>query len=121
MIVHVGGKRKHGRYLLVRQRVEFPGDKRDCYDVGLQTANPTEPSNEPSNLGMLTWIENQQNNTPLHDDNDKMDTNLIDLNAKPRRIHGQSSNNQEQGMEFLSGGNNESASVVPVGLFKRES
>ncbi|XP_021908309.1 B-box zinc finger protein 19-like [Carica papaya] len=27
MIVHVGGKRTHGRYLLLRQRVEFPGDK----------------------------------------------------------------------------------------------
>ncbi|PNT65006.1 hypothetical protein BRADI_4g35950v3 [Brachypodium distachyon] len=27
MAVHVGGKRTHGRYLLLRQRVEFPGDK----------------------------------------------------------------------------------------------
>ncbi|CAN6555270.1 unnamed protein product [Malus baccata var. baccata] len=37
MIVHVGGKRTHGRYLLFRQRVEFPGNKLGrSEELGLQ-------------------------------------------------------------------------------------
>jgi len=128
MIVHVGGKRKHKRYLLLKQRVEFPGDKSGCYDdLGLQTTDPAEASKEPNNPSTLTRTENQQNHRipPLQDNNKsvgggRMDTKLIDLNAKPQRIHGQASNNQEQGMDFLSGSNHESASVVPVGSFKRE-
>ncbi|KAE8672643.1 B-box zinc finger protein 18 [Hibiscus syriacus] len=75
MIVHVGGKRTHGRYLLLRQRVEFPGDK-------------------PA-------VENQQNDKAslvqgINADADghlEMDTEMIDLNMKPHRIHEQASNN----------------------------
>ena len=85
-----------------------------------------------------------ENNT--HGDG-KMDNKLIDLNARPQRVHGQTSNNQvfifqclgwslvfyffafkhwpafmlvEQSMDVHSGTNHESESVVPVGSFKRE-
>ncbi|KAM7470838.1 hypothetical protein LguiA_009021 [Lonicera macranthoides] len=121
MIVHVGGKRKHGRYLLLRQRVEFPGDKSGCYDdLGLQTADPVEArkeSNQPSTLAMTV---NQQNHRIPAVPDHKTD-GLIDLNAKPQCIRGQASNNQEQGRYVPSGSNHESASVVPVGSFKRET
>ncbi|KAG4160526.1 hypothetical protein ERO13_D01G003300v2 [Gossypium hirsutum] len=43
MIVHVGGKRTHGRYLLLRQRVEFPGDKpAHLEELGLQPVDPND-------------------------------------------------------------------------------
>lgn len=95
----------------------------------------------------------------------KIENKLIDLNARPQRIHGQNSTNQvypfpltimfvffslwlhihmhakkcsfmheiyilkkllgfvclkEQGIDVMSSSNHESASVVPVGSFKRE-
>ncbi|XP_008440796.1 B-box zinc finger protein 19-like isoform X2 [Cucumis melo] len=40
VIVHVGGKRMHKRYLRLRQRVEFPGDKRN--DGKDQNVKPME-------------------------------------------------------------------------------
>ena len=83
VIVHVGGKKTHGRYLLLRQRVEFPGD------------TSVEPSENGRGQNQLTIGENQQNHkvSPFKTDSTKM----IDLNMKPpHRIHGQASNNQEQ-------------------------
>ncbi|XP_039035364.1 B-box zinc finger protein 19-like isoform X1 [Hibiscus syriacus] len=90
MIVHVGGKRTHGRYLLLRQRVEFPGDKPG--NIG----NPT--SQRCQNQAA---VENQQNDKAslvqgINADADghlEMDTEMIDLNMKPHRIHEQASNN----------------------------
>uniref|UniRef100_A0A5B7AE50 Putative B-box zinc finger protein 19 n=1 Tax=Davidia involucrata TaxID=16924 RepID=A0A5B7AE50_DAVIN len=127
MIVHVGGKRTHGRYLVLRQRVEFPGDKPGRFDeLGLQPVYPGEVRREQNQPPRPTMRENQQNHrvsaVPVPDTNidgcGKMDNKMIDLNSRPQRIHGQSSNNQ--GMDVLSGTNNESASVVPVGSFERE-
>ncbi|MBA0793762.1 hypothetical protein Gohar_018146 [Gossypium harknessii] len=83
VIVHVGGKKTHGRYLLLRQRVEFPGD------------TSVEPSENGRGQNQLTIGENQQNHkvSPFKTDSTKM----IDLNMKPpHRIHGQASNNQVQ-------------------------
>ncbi|KAK3029054.1 hypothetical protein RJ639_040106 [Escallonia herrerae] len=129
MIVHVGGKRTHGRYLLLRQRVEFPGDKTGRYDeLGMQPADSGEARRGPTHPFKLSTRENHQNHrvSPvpmLENDTDgdgKMDSKLIDLNARPQRILGQTSNNQEQGMDVLSGSNHESASVVPAGSFKTE-
>ncbi|KAK9286699.1 hypothetical protein L1049_015102 [Liquidambar formosana] len=129
MIVHVGGKRTHGRYLLLRQRVEFPGDKPGrLEEPGLQPTGPSEVRKEQNQPLRLTVRENQQNHrvspVPMLDFNNavdgKMDNEMIDLNAKPQRIHGQASNNQDHGMDVLSGSNNESASMVPDGSFKRE-
>ncbi|XP_027179449.1 B-box zinc finger protein 19-like isoform X2 [Coffea eugenioides] len=74
MIVHVGGKRTHARYLLLRQRVEFPGDK---------PARLEEPA---------TQTLDQDGSTDGHA---QVETQMIDLNMKPNRLHGQASNNQE--------------------------
>ncbi|KAM7479361.1 hypothetical protein LguiA_027574 [Lonicera macranthoides] len=130
MIVHVGGKRKHGRYLMLRQRIEFPGDKSGCNnDLGLQRVDTGEASRELNNSSKLTVAENQQNQrvspVPILDNNSdggcRMDTKMIDLNARPHRMHERASNNQDQGADaVVNGSNNESASVVPVGYFQRE-
>ncbi|XP_034684594.1 B-box zinc finger protein 19-like isoform X1 [Vitis riparia] len=104
MIVHVGGKRTHGRYLLLRQRVEFPGDKSgNLEDPALLPMEPGENRRGQNQSSKPTVVENQQNRrvspVPTMDANAdghaKMDTKLIDLNMKPHRIHGQASNNQE--------------------------
>jgi len=129
MIVHVGGKRKHGRYLMLRQRIEFPGDKSGSYEeLGFQAG---EASREPNNSSKLTVAENQQNQrisqVPILDNNSdggcRMDSNMIDLNARPHRMmHEQASNNQEHGVDVVvSCSNNESVSVVPNGYFQRET
>ncbi|KAK6946343.1 B-box-type zinc finger [Dillenia turbinata] len=128
LIVHVEGKRTHRRYLLLRQRVEFPGDKPEhLEELGLPWNENVKVQREQSQHPNLTMRENQQNHraspVPILDadaDGDKIDNKLIDLNARPLRIQGQSSNNQEQGMDDTSGTNNESASVVPVASFKRD-
>ncbi|XP_044509344.1 B-box zinc finger protein 19-like isoform X3 [Mangifera indica] len=127
MTVHVGGKRTHGRYLLLRQRVEFPGDKLGrLEELALQTIDPSKVRRDQIQPLKLMARESQQNHrasvAPMLDgdaDGDGMvDNKLIDLNARPQR--GQTSNNQEQGMDVLSGSNHESPGVVPVGSFKRE-
>lgn len=127
MIVHVGGKRTHGRYLLLRQRVEFPGDKPGrLEELRLQSGEPGEARREQNWPPMMTLRETQPNHmassVPMLENNThgdgKMDNKLIDLNARPQRVHGQTSNNQC--MDVHSGTNHESESVVPVGSFKRE-
>ncbi|XP_021285670.1 B-box zinc finger protein 18 isoform X3 [Herrania umbratica] len=103
MIVHVGGKRTHGRYLLLRQRVEFPGDKPGRLDeLGLQTLDRNEVRKDKNQQQpKLAARENQQNHrgspVPVLDgssDGDGKGNKLIDLNAKPQRAHGQASTNQ---------------------------
>ncbi|GAV75898.1 zf-B_box domain-containing protein [Cephalotus follicularis] len=103
MIVHVGGKRTHGRYLLLRQRVQFPGDKPGVLeDPASQPMDPGDTRRGLNQLPKLTTGENQQNHrvSPVQvpdgdaDGHTKMDSKMIDLNMKPHRIHGQSSNNQ---------------------------
>ncbi|XP_038882861.1 B-box zinc finger protein 18-like isoform X2 [Benincasa hispida] len=43
VIVHVGGKRMHKRYLRLRQRVEFPGDKQnDVKDLNVKPMEQVE-------------------------------------------------------------------------------
>jgi hypothetical protein len=104
MIVHVGGKRTHKRYLLLRQRVEFPGDKL----VGKEDATTT-----PMDVGVnkqngnqsrqCSGGDNQQNqkvpsipaSVGIADGHVKKDAKMIDLNMKPHRLHGQASNYQE--------------------------
>ncbi|KAK6916644.1 B-box-type zinc finger [Dillenia turbinata] len=128
MIVHVGGKRTHGRYLLLRQRVEFPGDKPGrLEELGLPLNEHGRVQREQSQHPNLTMRENQQNlwASPVlvldaNADGDKIDNKLIDLNARPLRIQGQASNNQGQGMDVMSGTNHEPAGIVPVASFKRD-
>ncbi|KDP27641.1 hypothetical protein JCGZ_19646 [Jatropha curcas] len=127
MIVHVGGKRTHGRYLLFRQRVEFPGDKPGHLDeLGQQQLDQNDTRRDQNQPPILTLRENKQNHgassiTMMENNIDgdgKIDNKLIDLNARPQRVHGQNSTNQA--IDVMSGNNHESASVVPVGSFKRE-
>ncbi|XWS42145.1 hypothetical protein CRYUN_Cryun17cG0143200 [Craigia yunnanensis] len=103
MNVHVGGKRTHGRYLLLRQRVEFPGNKPGIIeDPASQPVDPSETRRGQNQPAKPTVGENQQNHqvSPLQgadanaDGHLKMDCKMIDLNMKPHRIHGQASNNQ---------------------------
>ncbi|XP_043713755.1 B-box zinc finger protein 19-like [Telopea speciosissima] len=128
MIVHVGGKRMHGRYLLLRQRVEFPGDKPGKFEeLALQPMDQGQNRRELNQPPKLTMRENLQNHrvsTPVlnvdTDNHGKMDTKMFDLNARPNRVHGQASNSQAHGVDVLSDNNHE-ASVVPVGSFERET
>ncbi|XP_021274064.1 B-box zinc finger protein 18-like isoform X2 [Herrania umbratica] len=105
MIVHVGGKRTHARYLIFRQRVEFPGDKPgNVEDPASQPVDPGETRRGQNQPAKPTVGESQQNHKVSSvqvvdanaDGHVKMDTKMIDLNMKPHRIHGQASNNQEQ-------------------------
>ncbi|CAH2061620.1 unnamed protein product, partial [Thlaspi arvense] len=76
MVVHVGGKRTHRRFLLLRQRIEFPGDKPNHADeLGLRRPNGQES-------------------------NGNGDHNMIDLNSNPQRPHEEpGSDHQEQGID----------------------
>ncbi|MED6174044.1 hypothetical protein PIB30_065174 [Stylosanthes scabra] len=53
------------------------------------------------------------------DQNGKMDKKLFDLNTRPQRINGSTSNNLDK--EILGGNNHDSIGVVPVELFKQEA
>ncbi|KAL3843406.1 hypothetical protein ACJIZ3_000809 [Penstemon smallii] len=86
------------------------------------------PGSQRGNLGENTMEtnENQQNHRVSPNANNinslgNMDNNLIDLNSRPQRMHGQGLNNQERG-DPLVANNHEYESVVPDGYyFKRES
>ncbi|KAF8118365.1 hypothetical protein N665_0005s0131 [Sinapis alba] len=108
MVVHVGGKRTHRRFLLLRQRIEFPGDK----------------PNHADDLGLRCKEANRQNISSSgrgQESNGNGDHNMIDLNSNPQRVHEPGSNHQEQGIDVNSTNNHEPVGVVPVGAFKRES
>ncbi|PHT93528.1 B-box zinc finger protein 19 [Capsicum annuum] len=103
MIVHVGGKRTHGRYLLIRQRIEFPGDKLGpSNELGLPSTEQGDGRREPAQPFKLPMIDNHQPNREIAmaglennvNNSVKMENELIDLNSRPQRIHGQTSNNQ---------------------------
>ncbi|CAN6482538.1 unnamed protein product [Victoria cruziana] len=100
MIVHVGGKRTHERYLVLRQRVEFPRDQQNPLDD--QTLQPTEilerkrgqkqvaqPAIPVSVEGPKEKIHNNHRapTIPANDtnivENKKLDSKMIDLNARP--------------------------------------
>ncbi|XP_050230928.1 B-box zinc finger protein 18-like isoform X2 [Mercurialis annua] len=102
MIVHVGGKRTHRRYLLLRQRVEFPGDKADRLDeLRQQALDQNDVRRDQIQPLRLTMGENNQNHrtSPVMMEENNADAdgkidNKFDLNARPQRIIGQNSTNQ---------------------------
>lgn len=117
MIVHVGGKRTHGRYLLLRQRVEFPGDKQGHVDDAvMQSRDQGEIRKDQNYVGKPMMKDKMQNNkvpaaaVPFlganNDDHGKIDAKMIDLNTRPYRSLGQASNSRSQGMDHMSGSNN---------------
>jgi hypothetical protein len=126
MAVHVGGKRTHGRYLLLRQRVEFPGDKPGHMDdVAMQQMDTENPRDQ--NKAHLVAKEQMVNNHNASDDpasdgncngQGNIDSKMFDLNMRPARIHGQGSSSQTQGAD-LSLNNHDSSGVVPTCNFER--
>ncbi|KAK4411586.1 B-box zinc finger protein 19 [Sesamum angolense] len=95
MMVHVGGKRTHRRYLLLRQRVKFPGDKPGLTgDPAMQPPDTAENKRENSQTRKPMVRDDQLNHTvspvaKLDTDADipsKMDSGMIDLNIKPHQL-----------------------------------
>ncbi|XWS29226.1 hypothetical protein CRYUN_Cryun24cG0010100 [Craigia yunnanensis] len=77
MIVHVGGKRTHGRYLLLRQR--FPGNKPGIIeDPASQRVDPRETRRGQNQPAKPTVGENQQDHkvSPVHGTDDNTDGHL---------------------------------------------
>ncbi|KAF5186142.1 B-box zinc finger protein [Thalictrum thalictroides] len=125
MIVHVGGKRTHGRYLLLRQRIQFPGDKASpIEEQGMQPIDAGEIRREPNEPPKLATKENRWV-SPFPEPNAKnevhrnIEKNMIDLNANPNRTHGEASNDKE--MDTTNRSSHESADVVLYGSFDREA
>ncbi|CAM0952587.1 unnamed protein product [Alopecurus aequalis] len=126
MAVHVGGKRTHGRYLLLRQRVEFPGDKPGHMDdVAMQQMDTENPRDQ--NKAHLVAKDLMVNNGNGSDDpasngnsngQGNIDSKMFDLNMKPARNHGQGSSSQTQGADH-SLNNHDSSGVVPTCNFER--
>ncbi|KAJ3692747.1 hypothetical protein LUZ60_011842 [Juncus effusus] len=112
MIVHVDGKRTHGRYLLLRQRVEFPGDKGQIDGLIMQTKELNENNSDP-NQNQVSKIMNHNadmaidgngntnnninNINYINDAKANIDSKMIDLNMRPAHLVGQSSIIQTQG------------------------
>ncbi|KAF5944629.1 hypothetical protein HYC85_018706 [Camellia sinensis] len=102
MIVHVGGKRTHERYIVLRQRIQFPRDKPGRME------DPTENRRgENQQLGLMMG-ENQQNHrvpesatNAIADGHANTKTNMMDLNMQPHQIHEQASNNQIDDLHFV--------------------
>lgn len=129
MTVHVGGKRTHGRHLILRQRVEFPGDKPGHMDdVAMQQKDPENRRDQKKAAHSVTkeQMANHHNvsDDPASygncDDQGNIDSKMIDLNMRPLRTHGQGSNSQTQGVD-LSVNNHESPGAVPTCNFERDS
>ncbi|XP_057421065.1 B-box zinc finger protein 18-like [Lotus japonicus] len=97
IIVHVGGKRTHGRYLLFRQRIEFPGDKPGHAESPVShPLNPGGTKRGANPLPQMKLGEIQQNHrmVPSSEADAMRETKMIDLNMKPHKIDEQTSNNQ---------------------------
>ncbi|KAG6410841.1 hypothetical protein SASPL_128911 [Salvia splendens] len=130
MIVHVGGKRTHGRYLLLRQRVEFPGDKPgsgSSDEPGSHRLNlggaKREPSHKPTLGGNEDVVNHRVSADPTPDNNTENDGNMenmfIDLNSRPQRMRGRPPTHQGR-RDGLGDSNHQSESVVPDGYLKTE-
>ncbi|CAD5184786.1 B-box zinc finger protein 19-like isoform X1 [Musa acuminata AAA Group] len=127
MIVHVGGKRTHGRYLLLRQRVEFPGDKPGhIEDLTTKAKDPVEHRRDHTMIMREKMKSHRLPADPSSDaSNDRdgnIDSKMIDLNTRPVRNHGQSSTTQAQNMDPSRDNNHDSpgVGVVPTGHFQSD-
>ncbi|XP_039822899.1 B-box zinc finger protein 18-like isoform X2 [Panicum virgatum] len=130
MTVHVGGKRTHGRYLLLRQSVEFPGDKLGHMDddVAMQSKDPENQIDQkkPPHSAIKEQMANHHSSSddPASDGNcdDQLNLNskMIDLNMRPVRTNGQGSNSQTQGVD-VSMNNHDSPGVVPTSNYEGDA
>lgn len=96
MIVHVGGKRTHRRYLMLRQRVEFPTDRPGQFE------DPASRSRDQvqTTRGENTDLQNHRDPSgPVVDTrpsiNEPAEGKMFDLNIKPYRLPENHSNNQQ--------------------------
>ncbi|KAG2636359.1 B-box zinc finger protein 19-like isoform X1 [Panicum virgatum] len=132
MTVHVGGKRSHGRYLLLRQSVEFPGDKLGHMDddVAMQSKDPENQIDQtkPSHSATKEQRANHNNSSddPASDgncdDQGNINSKMIDLNMRPARTDGQGSNSQIQTHGVvLSVNNHDSPGVVPTSNYEGDA
>lgn len=121
MTAHVGGKRAHGRYLLLRQRVEVPSKKPGpglLEEAGSQSINHSEVKREELQPPKFTQRESRENQEtssfPVLDSNtdadSKINNKMIDLNATPDWTHEQAINNQDRGVD------DDSTSLAPTGI-----
>ncbi|CAI0378351.1 unnamed protein product [Linum tenue] len=107
MSVHVGGKRTHGRYLLLRQRVEFPGDKPGHVEDDVMR----DQMPPPKFMKPVTQQDRRVSPAPVAENNNSvgrngtMENNLFDLNSSPRRTNGKDPTNQGQGGNVANGAN----------------
>ncbi|KAL5976535.1 hypothetical protein ACLOJK_020868 [Asimina triloba] len=83
--------------------IQFPGNKpASCEDLALQPADAVETRQEQNHRAKWAIGGNQQNhkivtlpNPDVNINNHRrMDSNMIDLNARPQRVHEQTSNVQ---------------------------
>ncbi|KAI4989187.1 B-box zinc finger protein 18-like [Hordeum vulgare subsp. vulgare] len=122
MAVHVGGKRTHGRYLLLRQRVEFPGDKPGHMDdVAMQQVEPENPrdQNNAHSVAKEQMVNHHHNAyDPASDGNcngqGAIDSKMFDLNMRPARNNGQGSSSQTHGVDHSQNNHHDSSGVVPT-------
>jgi len=132
MTVHVGGKRSHGRYLLIRQSVEFPGDKLGHMDddVAMQSKDPENQIDQtkPSHSATKEQRANHNNSSddPASDgncdDQGNINSKMIDLNMRPAGTDGQGSNSQIQTQGVvLSVNNHDSPGVVPTSNYEGDA
>lgn len=104
MIVHVGGKRTHRRYLLLRQRVEFPSNTQgQIDDANMQCKDQTENGQVQNHTVKQNLQNNKAQTVPEVNGDDHANSNMIDLNTRPYRNLGQASNSRSQGMDYQSG------------------
>ncbi|XP_020703589.1 B-box zinc finger protein 18-like isoform X1 [Dendrobium catenatum] len=122
-IVHVGGKRTHARYLLLRQRVEFVGNKQgQAEDSSLQNKYHSANHMDLDHLSHSVVREKQQNHEVSpptlianNDHHGNSDSKMIDLNKRPSRTGGQDSNMQGAGASLTT------TIVAPVGSLTRDA
>lgn len=129
MAVHVGGKRTHGRYLLLRQRVEFPGDKPgNMDDVPMQqieSENQRDQNKAPHSVPKEQMVSHHHAYDNHASDGNcngqgNIDSKMFDLNMRPARNHGQGSSSQTQAVDH-SANNHDSSGVVPTCNLERDT
>ncbi|KAL8098076.1 B-box zinc finger protein 18-like [Apium graveolens] len=98
MLIHVGSKRNHARYLFFRQRVEFPGDNASqAEELNLKLEGDSKNKMGLNQSSKPISSENQENNgiPKVPNSNATNRGTMFDLNVKPQKNNGEGSNHQE--------------------------
>lgn len=106
MGVHVGSKKTHGRYLMLRQKFEFPADKPGQFKGPSLTHTDVNENGDSQNLTSNSTGTKIQHNGIHHSTTvpvsgassggqKLMETKMFDLNMKPKpHQHGQGSSDE---------------------------